>query len=185
MNTILMCGTENGTETINMLFAAIRSAHCSVFHICEESVSIIPPKAKAPEFIVIDNQRIKNVHTQGGIALFKKHVPQRQHIEIPPAFFAVIDSDNSEAADMLRGDGIQTVTCGLSQKDTVTFSSLENDRAVVSLQRGLKALDGSDIEPVELPCSFLPSHSEYPLLAAVAVLLLSNVAIPDEGLLLN
>jgi len=185
MKTIFMCGNENGTETVNMLFSAIRSSHCSAFHICEEAVSIIPPKAKTPDFIVIDNQNIKNVHTQGGIALFKKHVPQRQHIEIPPAFFAVVNSDNSEAADMLRGDGVQTVTCGLSQKDTVTFSSLENDRAVVSLQRGLKSLDGSDIEPVEVPVSFSPAHGEYPILAAVAVLLLSGVSIPEHGLILN
>ena len=158
MTTILMYGTENGTQTVNTLFSAIRAAHYSAFHLCEESVSIIPPKAKAPDYFVIDNKTIKNVHTGGGIALFRKHVPQRQHIEITPAFFAVIDSDNSEAADMLRGDGIQTVTCGLSQKDTVTFSSLGSDRAVVSLQRGLCALDGSKVGPVEVPVAFSPSH---------------------------
>jgi hypothetical protein len=186
MNTILMCGSENGIETVNMLFAAIRSAHYGAIHINDDSVSIIPPKVVTPDFIVIDSKVIKNVHTQGGIALFRKHVPARQNrayaLEIPPAFFAVIDSDSSEAADMLRGDGIQTITCGLSQKDTVTFSSLENDRAVVSLQRGLKALDGSHIEPVEVPITFSPAHSEYPMLAAVAVLLLSGVAIPEAGL---
>lgn len=185
MTTILMCGSENGTDTINTLFAAIMASDLSAFHICEESVAIVPPKAKTPDLIVIDNKKIKNVHTQGGIALFRKHVPRGEHIEIPPAFLAVIDSDNGEAADILRGDGIQTVTCGLSQKDTVTFSSLENDRAVVSLQRGLKALDGSDIGPVEVPVSFSQSHSEYPLLAAVAVLLLSGVTMPEGGLILD
>jgi hypothetical protein len=185
MTTILMCGAENGAETVNTLFSAIRAADCSVLHICEKTASIIPPKANIPDFFVIDNSTIKNMHTGGGIALFRKHVPKRRHIEIPPTFFAVIDSDNGEAADMLRGDGIQTVTCGLSQKDTVTFSSLDEDRAVVSLQRGLCAIDGSDVGPAEVPVAFSPSRGGYPLLAAVAVLLLSGVEMPDGGLILN
>jgi hypothetical protein len=178
-----MCGSENGVETLNTLFCAIRAAQCSAYHIGEESVSVVPPKAQTPEFCVIDNGRIKNIHTNGGIALFKKSVPKGIHIEIPPAFFAVIDSDNGEAADMLRGDGIQTVTCGLSQKDTITFSSLESDRAVISLQRKLKALDGREIEPVELPVRCDLTYREYPLLAAVAVLLLTGVQTPKDGLI--
>jgi hypothetical protein len=185
LTTVLMCGSENGSETLNTLFSAIRSAQCSAYHIGEESIAAVPPKAQSPDFFVVDNARIKNLHTNGGIALFKKSVPRGARIEIPPAFFAVIDSDNGEAADLLRGDGIQTVTCGLSQKDTLTFSSLENDRAVVSLQRRLTALDGREIEPVELPVLCAPASREYPLLAAVAVLLLTGVRMPKEGLVLQ
>ena len=43
MNTILMCGTENGTETIDMLLAAIEAAHFGAVYICENTVSVIPP----------------------------------------------------------------------------------------------------------------------------------------------
>lgn len=182
MNTILMCGYENGSETLNMLFAAIRSIHYSAFHISDETFSVIPPKAKEAQYIIIDNKAIKNIHAKNGIALFRKQVDAKNEIEIPPSFFAVIDSDNTQAADMLKKNGIQTVTCGLSQKDTVTFSSLENERAVVSLQRGLTALDGSELLPVEVPIAFSASHSEYPILASVAVLLLSGAVIPGEGL---
>lgn len=182
MNTVFMYGSEMGFETINMLFAAIRSVHSCALHVGKETVSLIPMKARNPDFIVIDNPSITNVHTPGGIVLFRKQAPMKQHIDIPSAYFAVVDSENRNAAGMLRNDGIQTVTCGLSQKDTITFSSLDSDRAVISLQRRLKALDGSDIDPVEVPITFQPSHSEYPLLAAVAVLLLSCVKIPDKGL---
>lgn len=185
MNTILMCGTENGTETIDMLLAAIEAAHFGAVYICENTVSVIPPQSKTPEFMVIDNDKIQNLNTRGGIALFRKHIPPEQHIKIPPAFFAVIDSDSHEAADMLRGDGIQTVTCGLSQKDTVTFSSLESRCAAVSLQRGLKTIDGTDIGPADVPVSFLTPHEGYSLLAGIAVLLLSGVTFPDEGLKLK
>ena len=182
MNTVFMCGTEIGFETINMLFSAIRAVHSSAIHITKDSVALIPPQIKTPDFLIIDNPGISKVHTPGGIALFRKHTPTIQHFEIPAAYFAVVDSENRGAVDMLRNDGIQTVTCGLSLKDTVTFSSLDSDRAVVSLQRGLKALDGTDIDPVDVPITFRPSHSEYPLLAAVAVLLLSRVLLPDGGL---
>lgn len=184
MNTVIMCGAQDGNETVNVLFSAIRSCGYSALHVCDKSVSMIPPGAQAPDFIVIDNQHIKNVHTNKGIALFKNRVKQKVELDIPPSFYAVIDSDNSEAVNMLRGDGIQTVVCGLSQKDTVTFSSLENDRAVVSLQRGLKAIDGTDIDPVEVPIAFSGCKNEYPILAAVAVLLLCGAAIPEDGLCL-
>ena len=163
----------------------MRSARCSAFHLGEEAVAAVPPKADTPDFFIVDNTRIKNLHTNGGIVLFKKSVQRDTCMRIPPAFIAVIDSDNSEAADVLLEDGIQTVTCGLSQKDTVTFSSLENDRAVVSLQRRLTALDGKEVEPVEFPVVCAPERREYPLLAAVAVLLLTGVQMPKDGLILE
>lgn len=182
MNTIIMCGSENGPETINVLFSAIRSVHSSAVHISEDTVSLIPEKAKNPDFLIIDNPNLMNVHIPGGIVLFREHTSPRQHIDFPSAYFAVVGSDNREAAKMLRSDRIQTITCGLSQKDTVTFSSLDNDRAVISLQRGLKALDGTEIEPIEVPITFKPSHSEYSLLASIAVLLLSCIKMPEGGL---
>lgn len=177
-----MYGSESGTETVNMLFSAIRAVHSSAFHISSDTISLIPEKAKNPDFLVLDNPNLVNIHIPGGIVLFRKHTQQRQHIDIPSAYFAVVDSENREAAKMLHNDKIETVTCGLSQKDTVTFSSLDSDRAVVSLQRRLKALDGTEIEPVEVPVTFKPSHSEYSILASIAVLLLSCVKIPEDGL---
>lgn len=179
-----MCGNEIENETLKTLSAAIRSINCSVVHICEKTFSIIPPDAKKVDFAIIDNKQITNIHVQRGIALFRKNIGQKSEIKIPHSFVAIIDSDNRTGADMLRKNGIQTVTCGLSQKDTMTFSSLENDRAVVSLQRGLAALDGSELFPVEVPVTFKLSHGEYPVLASVAVLLLSGSAIPEKGLLL-
>ncbi|CDZ23677.1 hypothetical protein CCDG5_0546 [[Clostridium] cellulosi] len=182
MNIVLMCGHETGDETINTLFSAIRFVHSCAIHIGEETFSIIPPKAKNPDFVIIDNKKIKNIHTKSGIALFRKEIEPKHEIVIPPSFFAIIDSDNTKAADLLSSQGNQTITCGLSQKDTITFSSLENDRAVVSLQRGLVALDGSEILPVEIPVTFNTTHSEYAILASTAVLLLSGAAIPESGL---
>lgn len=183
MNTVLICGSDKGGETVNLLFSAIRAVHSGVLHIREDSVAVVPPKVKRPDFVVIDNPAIKNVYTSCGIALFCKQASRG--IEIPPSFFAVVDSDSVGAVSLLRGKGIETVTCGLSQKDTFTFSSLENDHAVVSLQRSIKALDGSDIVPVEVPVAFSASHSEYPVLAAVAVLLLCSVPLPEDGLVLG
>lgn len=182
MNTVFMCGTEDGFETINMLFSAIRAVHSCALHVSAESLSLIPEKAKNPDFLIIDNPAITNVHIPVGIIVFRKSAIFKQHFEIPSAYFAVTDSDNKDAVKVLRNDRIQTVTCGLSQKDTLTFSSLESDRAVISLQRGLKALDGSEIGPVDVPITFSPSHNEYPLLAAIAVLLLTGITLPDGGI---
>lgn len=183
MNTILMCGTEDGTETTDILLAVIEAAHLGAVYISEKTVLTVPPQAESPDFIIIDSEKIENLNIQKGVALFRGHMPR--HKRIPQDFIAVIDSDSMEAADILRGDGIQTVTCGLSQKDTVTFSSLESGSAVVSLQRGLKTLDGTESDPADVPIYFCRPHGGYPLLAAVAVLLLCGAAFPSDGLKLK
>lgn len=118
-----------------------------------------------------------------GIVVFKQGLSYFQKgYNIPKNFFAVVDPENEEAVAMLRKNCMQTITCGLSQKDSVTFSSINQDGAVVSLQRGLVRLDGKLTEPEEVPVKFNSSHSQYAVLAAVAVLLLSG-AVNSETVL--
>lgn len=45
----------------------------------------------------------------------------------------------------------RVVSCGLSRRDSLTFSSMDEGRAVVCVQRMLTRLDGGQVEPQELP----------------------------------
>lgn len=185
MNTVLMCGNCREEKTLNILLAFLNAVDCGAVFIGDETVSLIPKKIKQADFVIVENKHIKKIYTGNGVALFRKDFDGREKIEIPPSFLAVIDSDNEKAADMLKRMGISTITCGFSQKDTVTFSSLENDSAVVSLQRGITALDGSEVLPVDIPVALDPVGNEYQILAATAVLLLSGIPIPGGGIDIN
>jgi hypothetical protein len=93
-----------------------------------------------------------------------------------------VEPENDKAIEILKKNALQTVTCGLSQRDTLTFSSHVAERAVISLQREIKTLGGKAVLPHEIPVSLLSTYGDYQLLAATAVLMLSDVAIPEEGI---
>lgn len=83
--------------------------------------------------------------------------------------------------DALMPPGVQAVTCGFSDKDTFTFSSKNEDSAVVSLMRTV-ALPGRMAEPMELPVSFPAGTADFLVLAAAAALILTGQAAHRERL---
>ncbi|HEX3025647.1 MAG TPA: hypothetical protein VHR42_00230 [Clostridia bacterium] len=188
MNTVLLYGSEKNARTGIALFAAIRAVGCSALHVTPKSISMIPPGNRAPDFLILEFTEIPELIVGNGLVLFEQEsglsLFQKQP-EIPVGFTAVVDPDNADAIEMLQRNSMQTVTCGMSQKDTVTFSSLDSDRAVVSLQRELRSLSGTTIEPREFPVGFSKQPGEYQLLASAAVLLLSDIPIPDDGFMLS
>lgn len=132
MNTVLLYGPREDIDTTNILLAALRSVSKSALLITAKSVSLVPKGAESPDFVVIDDPGIDNICIDGAILLFKRHTVLSA-AGIPPACCAICDPDDHVPIEMLSREHIQTVTCGLSQKDTVTFSSLGADSAQVSL----------------------------------------------------
>jgi hypothetical protein len=184
MVTVLLCGSEKQAEMINVLLAAIHALKASSLYITARTVSLLPPDANHVDFILIDNANIHDIHTDKGIVLFEREITGYTEIDLPENFIAIVEPDNSKAIDILKKKSLRTVTCGLSQRDTLTYSSIETERAVISLQREIKTLGSNSILPREIPVNFRSSYGDYQLLAAVAVLLLSDMPIPEDGLTL-
>lgn len=65
----------------------------------------------------------------------------------------------------------RAVSCGLSSRDSLTFSSLGDGGAVVCVQRALVRPDGGQVEPQELPLGPLECPTED-LLAVIGLGLL-------------
>ncbi|MDR3552730.1 MAG: hypothetical protein P4L75_06355 [Clostridia bacterium] len=182
MNTVLLYGAEKDMQITNTLLAAVRATGGSALHITSRTVSMIPPQAKAPDYLILDGFHFENLHVGKGIVVFRQGISvMRQAINIPNEFCAIVDPANAEAVNALRKSCMQTITCGMSRRDTVTFSSLGSGEAVISLQRALQSLDGSAVEPRELPVRFGAGHGEYALLACVAALLLCG-GVPEGEL---
>lgn len=68
------------------------------------------------------------------------------------------------------------VSYGMSEKCSVTLSSISDSNAVISLQRELPTLDGEMLERQELKMNRLEHLSEESLLAIATVLLISGIA---------
>ena len=182
MIAILLCGPEKRGDMINVLLSSLRASGASVLYITSKTVSLLPTDAEHADFLLIDSVNIQDIHLDRGIAVFTGAASDYAEINLPESFFAVVEPENEKAIDVIKKKSLQPVTCGLSQRDTLTFSSLSAEGAVVSLQREIRSIGSGSILPREIPVKLRSPCSDYQLLAAVAVLLLSGRQIEESGL---
>lgn len=186
MNTVILCGEEKDGAVTNTLFAFFRSVGVGFLYLASRSLSFTPGNRDTADYLVVDNETIADYRLPSGIVVFRSDMAgSAPEMRFPPQFIAVLEPRNTAAANLLKAQGIHTVTCGLSQRDTVTFSSLTETSAVVSLQREIQSIDGEDILPREVPLAFSRPKPDYPMLAAMSVLLLSGAQLPENGLSLG
>ena len=84
----------------------------------------------------------------------------------------VFDSSNRAAAQLLIHAGGAAVSCGTSPKDTFSLASINEERAVVSLQRNIFSLTGARIEPRDIPVILTGKRGVFEIMAFCAILLL-------------
>lgn len=182
MNTIVLYGAEKDDAVSRVLLAALRGLHAGVLHLTAKTVALLPPDVPAPAVLLVDDGCAHTPQLAECVLLFKGrcagHLPEK----LPPACAAVLAAQDEAAAAPVRAARIPTVTCGLSPKDTVTFSSRAPGSAVISLLRALHGADGREIEPRELPVALSTPRDDYPLLACVAALWLAGCKLPENGL---
>ena len=86
----------------------------------------------------------------------------------------LLNIDNSGGLKNLA-QNIQVITCGLKEKDTVIFSSINLDEGsvILDLQRSIKNINGETLEPFEkqivLPCFALTLKAEDLILPLTAL----------------
>ena len=104
-----------------------------------------------------------------GILLMKENgaVPKR----LPAEITAIINEDNEAQLKAVQKQGIRAVTCGCGATATISFSSETEDMLTVSLNRGITALSGKSIEPLEIPLE-RDEYSRYTLMSFAALRLL-------------
>lgn len=88
--------------------------------------------------------------------------------------FCICNSANSEDVEIARRSGGEVITCGMSLRDSVTFSSFTDEQCVISIQRRLTRFDGSCVEPFELPLYCSAQEDRYGILCANLLLILGG-----------
>lgn len=97
----------------------------------------------------------------------------------------VIDSENRKQLELVSRFPVDVVTFGLSPKDTVTFSSRDEQSAVVSLQRAVTALDGALLEPMEIPCILNEKLNDPLILGIASIMILLHLIDGDKEMTLH
>ena len=114
------------------------------------------------ELVIAQNRAVINAPSAAVI------VEKNAAAEIKSALGIIADEDGC-FWDFPRG--VQLITCGVNQKNTVSFTSRSNDRITLSLNRAIHTKNGI-AEPLELPTDFLDGLTEFDYMAAFAASLL-------------
>lgn len=180
MVDILICGDLSDRAPVQTLLPALAARGGVCFSGCGDAAE----SGTTARFFVCESETVPNIGVPKGILMFKERIAPCRPAGVPEGFLCVMNSGNAAAAGILRGSGAAVVACGTGAKDTLSFSSLESDRAAVSLQRGLRTLSGAVLEPRDFPVSFPGFLSPDTVLLVCAVLLLAD-ADPDRGFSLS
>lgn len=118
---------------------------------------------------------LKRLEGGQSILFLQKRADLKRTTYLSEKTIVVIDSENRKQLEQIRRFPVNVITFGLSPKDTLTFSSRKERSAVVSLQRCVTALDGTVLEPMEIPCTLKGELSDRLILGLTAILLLLRV----------
>lgn len=91
----------------------------------------------------------------------------------------ICESSNQNALNILKLSNILTIVCGTSNTDTITFSSITNNKALISIQRQIKTTNGKIIEPCEIPITINHKFSNSAVICACSVLILNDIHITE------
>lgn len=95
---------------------------------------------------------------------------------IPKNIPFLVSSDNESQLSFLAEKGLRGYSCGLSSKDTFTFSSRDDTAASIALMREVADVYGNIVEPMEIALKTPPSLPDFTLLSYGAALILSGLS---------
>ena len=88
--------------------------------------------------------------------------------------YLIFNTDIKENIELLENLTLNLITYGFNSKATITTSSVEEQKMLICLQRGIKNLQGKIIEPQEIEIETSQEISSYALMEFISLKLLFN-----------
>ena len=99
-------------------------------------------------------------------------------VEIKNEFAVIVEGENMRGLEILKNQGCKNVlTCSMNGRATLSMSSVYPEK-IISLQRGIKTIDGKVMEPCEFKIN-CDGEEIYPILAAGGIMILSGFMMND------
>ena len=141
-------------------------------------IEVNPPGCDSPKYMMFQTDTptlidgaaplfmiFKDSFEAGALPAFKDTIPCK---------CVIIDPQNEKSVNLMSKSDVCAVTCGMSEMDTLTYSSINSESITVSLQRTIYSMHNEAIDPQELRIDIpLQPGDEYSLLAGVALILLT------------
>lgn len=125
----------------------------------------------APQLEIWETEELSGVDTKETILFLKKRANLKKIRYLSADTIVIVNSENERQLELISKFKARMITTGMSQKDTVTFSSKGEESCVISLQRMVSAVDGEALEPMEVSCKKLGNCDDFSLLSYAAIMM--------------
>ena len=169
VNTVILMGDDWRQSIRQHILRQLRP----YFHVVAVGGGKAIETGQGKRLLFIDADGLQNIDLEGAAVVLGPKAKLLKTSRIASGCYIVADSANAKQLAWLSGKNLKTISCGLSQKDTLTVSSRKEESCAVSLQRTLK-ICRKELEPMELLVSCEGEKDAYPILAAAACTLLTG-----------
>ncbi len=131
------------------------------------------------KFTILSVYKKSRLEIEKGIAVFLDNGERFMTQELPLGIIGICEDENRTALEISKNNGIATISCGLSSKNSVTLSSMGNEQLFACLQRSIQNQNGEIIDPCEIKIRLSKNYLPFSVMASTAILLLMNI-VPYE-----
>ncbi len=93
---------------------------------------------------------------------------------LPSGISGVCEDNNNAALRIFERNGVPVITCGANCKNTITVSSINGGRFIVTLQRQILDIKGNLILPQDFNLNFQKTYSPEAIMLSCAALCLEG-----------
>ncbi len=163
MTVVLIAGEEKDNEFMELFRSALSETYC-ITYVKNKTVL---RWGEGYELTAIDSPDYSEVNLDSTVFLLKKScVPD---FNFSSGTTVIACSENEEQIKALKSCKAHVITCGFGKTDTFSYSSLSDEKIVVSLNREITALSGKKIQPLEIPMEIPEGISVYSVIAFTAL----------------
>lgn len=116
------------------------------------------------------------INIKKGIALMLDDTKRFEEQVFPDGIIGICEDSNFSAIDLFKSNSLPVLTCGISHKNTVTFSSISEKEFILTLQREILDINGNRILPCDVKLNFEKTYSLGAVLLSFSVLCLLGVS---------
>jgi hypothetical protein len=131
------------------------------------------------KFTLLSIYKKTEISLNKGIAVFIGENHRLKHQILPIGIIGICEENNLTALENFKYNNSAVITCGINNRNTITFSSISDSVLLATIQRSFIDISGNVISPCELKIYLSEKYSPFAVMVAVAVLLLKGI-VPQE-----
>lgn len=174
---VVVLGKEKGQRISELLFKNLLKRYAVTYF--NKKGLVCSSEEDSFDILLIQTDNIKRLKSPSCllVAFEEKSISELE--EVSPGMVVLIHSKNLKCRQNISDLGISVISCGMSEKDTLNFSSVGSENSVISLQRELQ-MGENVIEPMEIKIKHPQDMDSFIMQIFTVIVLLMERGEADE-----